>query len=50
MFFTKITYAAIVMDQLGYTHEKIKKVQASTLSEIDWTDEKTAKKKSYSFK
>jgi Holliday junction resolvasome RuvABC DNA-binding subunit len=45
-----IAYAAIAMEQLGYTREQIEKVQASMLSEIDWTDEKTAEKKSYSSK
>ena len=40
-----IAYAAIAMEQLGYTREQIEKVQASMLSEMDWTDEKTAEKK-----
>jgi len=40
-----IAYAIIAMEQLGYTIEQIEKVQASMLSEMDWTDEKTAEKK-----
>ena len=38
-------YAANAMEQLGYTREQNEKVQASMLSEIDLTDEKTAEKK-----
>lgn len=40
-----IAYAIIAMEQLGYTREQIEKVQASMLSEMDWTDEKTVEKK-----
>lgn len=40
-----IAYAIIAMAQLGYTREQIEKVQASMLSEMDWTDEQTAEKK-----
>ncbi|UKS57793.1 hypothetical protein [Exiguobacterium acetylicum] len=40
-----IAYAVIAMEQLGYTREQIEKVQARMLSEMDWTDEKTAEKK-----
>lgn len=40
-----IAYAIIAMEQLGYTTEQIEKVKASMLSDMDWTDEKTAEKK-----
>ncbi|MDW2886435.1 hypothetical protein [Exiguobacterium artemiae] len=40
-----VAYAVIAMEQLGYTIEQIEKVQASMLSEMDWSDEETAEKK-----